>query len=126
MTSTTAATRSRLDAGDDAGEPVAGRLGDDRSIRRRLPALVEEPRDLLDLDEALAAFGSFHPKAALALPPAERLDGDPQHLGSLADADTRGRLFTDLCHTAEYRAPAAFVSRSSARGDEGRSGTMAR
>ena len=105
MTSTTAAMRSRLDAGDDAGEPVASRLGDDRPVGRRLSALVEQPRDLVDLDEALAAVGSFHPKAALALPPAERLDRDPEHLGRLADADPRGRLFTDLCHTAEYHSP---------------------
>ena len=44
----------RLDPGDDAGEPVAGRLGDDRPIGRGLPPLAEQPRDLADLDEPLA------------------------------------------------------------------------
>ena len=86
MTSTTAATRSLLDPGDDAREPVARRLGDDRPVGRALAALVEQAGDLVDVDQALAALGALHPEPALGLPAPERLDRDAEHLGGLTDA----------------------------------------
>ena len=43
-------------------------------------------------DEPLAAGGPGHRQAALGLPAAERLDGDAEHLGGLADPQERLRL----------------------------------
>ena len=91
MTSTTAATRSRLDPRDDPGEPVARGLGDDRPVGGGLPAFIEQPADLFDLDQALAALGSLHPEAAFGLPAAKGLDRHAEHLGSLAHAEARGQ-----------------------------------
>src|SRR5262245_24097094 len=45
-----------FDARDDALEPVARRLGDDRPFAREPAPLVEQPLDLLDVDESLAAL----------------------------------------------------------------------
>ena len=75
-----------LDAGDDAREPVSGGLRDDRSIGRRLAALIEEPADLVEVDHALAALGSLHPESSLGLPASQRLDRHTEHLGGLAHA----------------------------------------
>ena len=112
-----------LDPGDDPGEPVARRLGDDRSVGGRPPALVEEPADLIDVDQALAAVGPFHAEPALGLPAAKGLDRDAEHLGGLADPeagrDVRGRL----CHTAEYHAFRRQMSRCSWTCEQERPGT---
>ena len=83
MTSTTAATRSFSIRVTMPGEPVAGGLRDDGSVRRRLAALVEQAADLFDLDEPLAALGPLHPESPLGLPAPQRLDRYTQHLGGL-------------------------------------------
>ena len=44
-----------LDPGHDAGEPVAGGLGDDRAVGGDPSPLVEEAGDLVDVDGPLAA-----------------------------------------------------------------------
>jgi len=54
-----------LDPGHDAREPVAGGLGDDGAIRRRSSTLIAKPRDVLDLDESLAAVRPSHVQATL-------------------------------------------------------------
>ena len=101
-----------LDPGHDAREVVAGGLGDDRPRGRRASPFLEEPRDLLDLDEPLAALGALHREAAFGLPAPERLDGDAEHLGRLADPDPGWRFSAQFRHTAEYCRSRHAMSRS--------------
>ena len=77
-----------LDPGDDAGEPVARRSGDDGALDGRLATLVHEPGDLVHLDQPLAALRAGHREAAVGLPATERLDRHAEHLGGLPDAQT--------------------------------------
>ncbi len=68
-----------------------------------LAALIEEPADLVHVDDPLAALGSLHPESALGLPASQRLDGHTEHLGRLADAQACAGTFVRSCHTAEYQ-----------------------
>ena len=86
MTSTTAATRSRSIRVTMPGNRLRADWATIGRSAAALPALVEEPRDLLDVDQALAALGALHREAALGLPAPQGLDRDAEHLGRLADA----------------------------------------
>ena len=102
MTSTTAATRSfsiRVTMPGNRLRADWATIG--RSVDG-LAALVEQPADLVDLDQALAALGALHPQAALGLPAPERLDRHAEHLGGLTHADAGAGAFVRLRHTAEY------------------------
>ena len=90
-TSTTAATRS---ASTRVTIPVNRLRADWATIGRSVDALrrsASRRGDLVDVDEPLAALGARHREAAVGLPAAERLDGDPEHLGGLADPDPGDR-----------------------------------
>src|SRR5205814_4146710 len=76
-----------FDAGHDAGEAIAGGLGDDRPVRRSPAALAEQPADLGDRDGALAAGRTNRGQLPVSLPAAERVDAHAEELGSLADPD---------------------------------------
>ena len=111
-TSTTAATRSfsiRVTIPENrlrADWATIGRSLDWRS------ALGQEPGDLLDRHEALAAVGAVHAQAALLLPATERLDGDAEHLGGVAHPDAG--VIGSCCsgHTAEVSAFRGIMSMS--------------
>ena len=93
MTSTTAATRSfsmRVTMPGNRFRADRATIG--RSVDC-LAALGEQAGDLVDRDEPLAAVGALHPQPALGLPAPQRLDGDAEHLGRLADADARHGMF---------------------------------
>jgi hypothetical protein len=76
-----------LDARDDAGELIPRRSGDGRPTRPGAPPLREEPGDLGERDDSLAAGGAAEGHPAVRFPSAERLDGDTEHLGRLTDAN---------------------------------------
>src|SRR4029077_17587817 len=107
-----------LDPRDDPGEPVAGRLGHDRSIRRGPATLVEQSGHVADVDESLAAPGPGHPQTAVGSPAPEGFDRDPEHLGGLAHPEAPGLRFALVGHSDEVSTPGRLVSRSSAAGAE--------
>src|SRR4029079_19224931 len=101
-----------LDPSDDAGETVAGRLGDDRPVGRSPAPFLEETGHFVDLDQPLSTVRPLHPQPAVRFPAPQCLDRDPEHLGRLADADAWGRIVLSLRHTEEYGSNQADVSRS--------------
>src|SRR6476661_4311084 len=91
-----------FDPRHDAGKPIAGRLRDDRPISGRSSAFLDQPGDLVDVEESLATLGSLHSHLALGLPATKGLDRDVEHLGRLADADSGAWRRKCSVHTDEY------------------------
>ena len=72
-----------LDPGDHTGEPVTGGLRDDGSIG--LASLRLQPPHILEAHEALTASRPADAETAGGLPASQRVDGDADELGRLAD-----------------------------------------
>src|SRR5829696_8375734 len=76
-------------AGDDALEPVAGRLGDHLVVLGQVPQAGHELGQGGPVDHPLAALGAGRPQPAGVGPAAHGVDADPQQLGHLADSVAR-------------------------------------
>lgn len=100
-----------FDPRHDAGEPVPRGLRNDRPIPRLPPALAEQARDLVDVDDALPAARTSHAEPAVGLPPAERLDGYAEHLRRLTHPDARCRESVVRTHSHEEWANSHQMSR---------------
>src|SRR5512133_3281317 len=74
------------DPGDDAGEAVAGRLGDHLVVLGQVAQAGHELGQGGAVDHPLAALGPPRPKAAGIRPAAHRVHADPEQLGGLADS----------------------------------------
>src|SRR5215207_9036547 len=72
------------DVGDDALEPVAGRLGDHLVVLGQVPQPGHEPGQGGPVDQPLAALGPGRAQPAGVGPAAHGVDADPEQLGGLA------------------------------------------
>src|SRR4051794_31546381 len=93
-----------LDPRHDAREAVARRLGDDRSIGARLASLADEPRDLRDRHESLAARGPDRRESAGLGPPSNGVHGHAQHLRRAPDPNATAH-FRHLWQSYSMTAP---------------------
>ena len=71
-----------LDPGHDTEELIPCRLGDDRPVDAARRRLGEQPTDLADRHQSLAASAAFERQAAFLAPATEGLDPDAEQLAA--------------------------------------------